>query len=66
MNQPNQMSNQTSVMSDNQEYEQLAGLTMEEAQVLLKALYIVDTHKPNSIVRSAFPSPIYVTLKEHS
>ena len=53
-------------MSDNQEYEQLAGLTMEEAQVLLKALYIADTHKPNSIVRSAFPSPIYVTLKEHS
>lgn len=44
-------------MSDNQEYEKLAGLTMDEAQVILLALYIADTQKTKTIVHFAFPSP---------
>lgn len=50
-------------MSDNKEYEKLAGLTMDEAQVILLALYLADTQKTKAIVHSSLPNPSQ--LEEH-
>lgn len=45
-------------MSESQEHDKLVGLTMDEAQVILLALYVADTQKVKTSVHSTFPTPI--------